>query len=298
MTGQFPGAFSGRQPSPFLGREAVRAGLLTTHELETKYRAVYRNVYLDNEVALTPLLRARAAWLFAGPDAVLSGVSAAAVHGTKWLNADAPAEIVRANRHAPKGLRVHSYALAPEDVMQREGMRITTAARTAFDLGRLLPHEEAVPIIDALMNKTLLDPEDVWALRRANSGVRGVDRLRSALAVADGASQTPLETRTRLALRYIGIPGLETGIRFYDVCGMMCNRVPMGWPRWQLAIECDEEEDTPGYRERVHKQTAELEWFGWSVVWATKAMVSGRSELVPRVRQKLLAARRQAGSAR
>ncbi|MEW2481777.1 hypothetical protein AB0876_19500 [Mycobacterium sp. NPDC049093] len=294
MTTQFPGAFPGRRPSPFLGREAIRAGLLTTHELETKYRAIYRNVYLDNEVALTPLLRAQAAWLFAGPDAVISGVSAAAVHGTKWLDADAPAEIVRANRHAPDGLRVHSYALAPEDVCEFDGMRVTTVARTAFDLGRLLPHTQAVPILDALLNRTGLDPEEVWLMYEANRGIRGVDQLRMALAEADGGAETPLETRTRLVLGYIGIPGLETQIPFFDTWGLVCTRVAMGWRRWQVAIECDDERDCPDYRRWVHAQTAELESFGWSVVWVTQSMVSGPSDFVPRVRQKLLLAQRQA----
>lgn len=66
---------------PFLGSEAIRAGLVTGHELRPKFRALYRNAYLADDVPLTPMLRARAAGLFAGPDSVLSGVSAAAVLG-------------------------------------------------------------------------------------------------------------------------------------------------------------------------------------------------------------------------
>lgn len=287
MDGRFPGAFPGRQPSPFLGREAVRAGILTAHELETKYRAVYRNVYLDSAVALTPLLRAQAAWLFAGPDAVISGLSAAAVHGTKWLDANAPAEIVRANRHAPPGLRVHSYALEPDDICVREGMRVTTVARTAFDLGRLLPHTQAVPVLDALLNKSGLDPEHVWSLAKANPGIRGIDRLRTSLADADGGAETLLETQTRLALRYIGIPGLETRIRFYDEWGLEGTRVAMGWRRWQVAVECDEERDSPQHRTWVHLQTAELESRGWVVVWVTRSIIFGQHNIVGRVRQKL-----------
>ncbi|BBX88433.1 hypothetical protein H5U98_25725 [Mycolicibacterium boenickei] len=298
MNTQFSGALPGRRPGPFLDREAIRAGLLTKHELETKYRAVYRNVYLDNEVTLTPLLRAQAAWLFAGPDAVVSGLSAAAVYGTEWLDADAPAEIVRANRHAPAGLRAYSYALEPDEVCEWEGMRVTTVARTAFDLGRLLPHDQAVPILDALLNKTGLDPEDVWSLYEVNRGMRGVEQLRMALVEADGGAETPLETRTRLVLRYIGIPGFETQIPFFDTWGMVCNRVAMGWRRWKVAIECDEERDGADYRRWMHAQTAELESFGWSVVWVTQSMVSDRPGLVSRVRQKLLRAQRQAGTAR
>lgn len=114
MNQPFLGGFPGRQPSPFLGSDALSSGVLTVHQLRKNYRAVYRNVYLAKDVALSPLLRAQAAWLFTGPDAVLSGISAAAVHGTQWLNVNAPAEVVRANCHAPDGLRVRSYALAPE----------------------------------------------------------------------------------------------------------------------------------------------------------------------------------------
>ena len=77
----------------------MRSGQVTDHQLRTRYRAVFRNVYLANELPLTALQRARAAWLFAGPDVVLAGRSAAAIHGTKWLDDNAPAEIIRADRH-------------------------------------------------------------------------------------------------------------------------------------------------------------------------------------------------------
>lgn len=287
----FLGAFPGRQPSPFLGSQAVRAGLCTAHELRTTCRAVFRNVYLSDGVTLTAKLRAQAAWLFAGPDAVLSGVSAAAVHGTNWLDPDAPAEVVRTNRHAPPGLLVHSYTLAPQDVCTIDGMRVTTPARTAFDLGRLLPHTEAIPILDALMNKTGLSPEHVWRLADANSGIRGVDRLRTALADADGGAQSPLETRTRLLLWNTGVPGLRTHIPFYDQWGLVCTTAAMGWPRRKVAVECDEERDTAGYRTWVHLHTAELESYGWTVVWVTAAMVSGQNDIAERVRQKLFSER-------
>ncbi|MGV0741595.1 hypothetical protein [Mycolicibacterium sp. XJ870] len=278
---------------PFLGSDAIQTGLLTAHELRTEYRAVFRNVYLANEVALTPALRARAASLFAGPDAVLSGISAAAMYGTKWLDFNAPAEVVRTNRHAPDGLRVHSYALAPEDVREYRGMRVTTVARTAFDLGRLLPFTEAVPILDALMNTTALDPEEVWVLVEANPGIRGIDRLRTSLAEADAGAESPLETQVRLLLSWTGTPGLETQIPLYDQWGLAWTRVAMGWRRWKVAVECDEEQDSPGSRTWVHSHTAELESHGWAVVWVTEAMLSSHTTIVTRVWEKLKAAQRR-----
>lgn len=292
MITPFLGAFAGRRPSPFLGSDAVAAGLLTAHELRTNFRAVYRNVYLANEVALTAALRARAAWLFAGPDAVLSGVSAAAVYGTKWLDAEAPAEVVRSNCHMPQGLRVRSYTLAPDEVREVDGMRVTTVARTAFDLGRLLPHTEAVPILDALMNETELDADEVWSLVDANPGIRGIDRLRTSLAQADGGAESPLQTRTRLLLQNTGVPGLETQIPLFDQWGLVCTRVAMGWRRWKVAVECDEAVDSANHRTWVHAHTAELEARGWAVVWVTASMIFGQHNIRDQVRRKLRAAAR------
>ncbi|MCX8560329.1 hypothetical protein OS122_05400 [Mycolicibacterium mucogenicum] len=282
---------------PFLGSTVLETGLLTKRELRAGYRAVYRGVYLANEVALTARLRAEAAWLFAGPDAVLCGLSAAAVYGTKWLDVNAPAEVVRTNRHSPSGLTVRSYALAPDEVREISGgMRVTSAARTAFDLGRLLPETEAVPTLDALLNATGLDPADVWALADANRGIRGIDRLRSALAQADGGAETPLQTQTRRLLRRTGIPGLQTQIPFYDQWGLVCTRAALGWPRWKVAVECDEDADTPGYREWIHSHTAELESRGWSVIWVTKSTAEGHGGpgvVVLQAEEKLWAAQRR-----
>lgn len=285
---------------PFLGSAALEAGLLTKRELHAGYRAIYRGVYLANEVELTPRLRAEAAGLFAGPDAVLCGLSAAAMHGTKWLDVNAPAEVVRTNRHSPAGLTVHSYALAPDEVREISGgMRVTSVTRTAFDLGRLLPETEAVATLDGLLNATGLDKADVWALADANRGIRGIARLRSALALSDGGSESPLQTQTRRLLRRTGIPGLQTQIPFYDEWGLVCTRAAMGWPRWKVAVECDDDADNPDYREWVHSHTAELESRGWSVIWVTKSTAEGRGSpgmVVLRAQEKLLAAQRRRAS--
>lgn len=128
-----------RLDQPFLGQRAVAAGDVSARRLQKDFRAVYRNVYLPRGVDLDARTRARAAWPRAGGECTLVGRSAAAVLGAKWLDADHPAELHRADRHAPDGIVVRSYALAVEDVGVIRDMRTTTPARTAFDLGRLLP---------------------------------------------------------------------------------------------------------------------------------------------------------------
>ena len=73
----------------------------------------------------------------------------------------------------------------------------------------------------------------------------------------------------------------------------------MGWPRWKVAVECDEEADAPDYREWVHSHTAELESRGWSVMWVTNATAKGQGSpgiVVLRAPEELLAAQRRRAS--
>lgn len=274
-----------------LGSQALRAGVLTEHHLRSRYRMVYRNVYLAKGVAMTAELKARAGWLFAGPDAVLAGVSAAAMHGTKWLGADSPAVVVRPDRHCPKGLTSYSYALAPQDICMRRGIPVTTAARTAFDLMRLLPPGRAVPIVDALMNATDLKVIEIEPLVAANRGIRGVRQAESTLALVDGGAESPQESRLRLALVAGGLPIPETQIRFYDEYGEAFIRVDMGWRQWKVAVEYDGVQHWNDSRQRAWdiERIAILEAMGWVVIRVSATMLGEPEKLVARVRAKLRA---------
>ena len=196
----------GMDDRPFLGRQAVRGGRLTTYQLRTRYRAVYRNVYVPNDATPTAASRARAASLWAGGDAVLAGISAAAVLGTEWLDGGEPAELIRSDRHCPAGVVVRSWHLSPDELCFIGGMRATTPARTAFDVGRMLPQNRAVPIMDALMKATNVKPADVLMVADARPGCRGVQCLRAAVELADKGAESPQESRVRLLLVKAGLP--------------------------------------------------------------------------------------------
>jgi hypothetical protein len=112
-------------------------------------------------------------------------------------------------------------------------MRVTTAARTAFDIGRRLPAAQAVPILDALLNATGIKPGDVVAVADRHPGARGVRRLRAALELADGGAESPQKSRVRLLLVGAGLPKPETQIEFRD----LRIRVDMGWREWKVAVE-------------------------------------------------------------
>ncbi|MGO9384553.1 MAG: endonuclease domain-containing protein [Mycobacterium sp.] len=268
---------------PFRGSHALKRRAVTRSELRTRYRAVFRDVYIAKDAELTAATKARAAWL--STRATLAGLSAAAVLGTKWLDGAAPAEIVRADRHGQRGMVVHSYELADDEVQTVGGMRVTTAARTAFDIGCGLPVAKAVPILDALLNATGIKPADVIALADRRPGARGIRRLRAALELADGGAESPQETRVRLLLVGAGLPKPETQIEFRD----LRIRVDMGWREGKVAVEYDGVQHWENRYQRSWdiERIALLEAAGWSVIRVSAEMLSRPNAIVERVKAKL-----------
>lgn len=277
---------------PFLGRQAVRDGLLTTYELAQRYRAVYRNVYVPADAELTAHARARAAWLWSRGEATLAGVSAAAVLGTRWLDGDRPAELIRPDRHAPPGILAHSWGLSPDEVCVVRGMRVTTPTRTAFDIGRTQLQPHAIPTLDALMNATGIKPADVIALAQRHPGARGIRRLGAAMDLADAGAESPQESRLRLVIVTAGLPRPETQIEFRDRYGTVCVRVDMGWREWRVALEYDGIQHWTDRRQRSWDidRIALLEASGWVVVRVSAEMLCRPHVIVERVTAKLRAA--------
>ena len=269
---------------PFIGSVAVRDGHLTRRGLARHHRQVFRDVYLARDVELTARIKAHAAWLATG--AILAGPSAAAVFGTKWLDPNAPAEIVRADRHAADGMLAHSWALAAGETCLVAGVDATTPARTAFDLGRVLPPDEAIPVIDALMNATRVSAAEIAAVAAAHSGVRGVRRIPGLLKLVDGGAESPRETRVRLILVRGGLPRPETQIAFKD----LRIRLDMGWRTWKVAVEYDGVQHWSDGRQRTWDidRLALLDEAGWVVVRVSSDMLRRPDVIVERVRAKLL----------
>jgi very-short-patch-repair endonuclease len=275
--------------SPFLGRDAVRCGELTTRRLQKDYVAIYRNVYVSKHTNVDAVTRARAAWLWAGGGCTLVGLSAAAVLGTKWIDPDLPAEICRDDRHAPDGIVVRGYQLCAEDVCTVDGMRVTTPQRTAFELGRMLPPDRAVVHLDALVRATRLSAPDVLAVADLHTGARGLRRLRQVMQVVDGGAESPQETRLRLTLVNAGLPRPETQIEFRDRYGRVRVRVDMGWREWKVAVEYDGIQHWTDRRQRSWDidRIALLEASGWVVIRVSAELLSRPSVIIERVRRKL-----------
>lgn len=271
---------------PFLGSVALRHGRLSRRALARDHRSLFRDVYLPNDVALTAQINAHAAWLATGSP--LCGVSAAAVLGTKWIDPSAPVQILRGDRHAPPGIVVHTWAVAPDELCLWAGVDTTTPARTAFDLARTLPERLAIPVLDALANATRVPVAEVLAVAQRHPGVRGSARLHAVMDLVDGGAESPQETRLRLIVVRGGLPRPTTQIVFRD----LRIRVDMGWPEWKVAVEYDGAHHWTDRRQRSWDidRIALLEEAGWVVIRVSADMLNRPEVLLERIRSRLRAA--------
>ncbi len=173
---------------------------------------------------------------------------------------------------------------------------MTTAARTAFDLGRRKGLTLAVIRLDALMHATGVKAEDTASLIARRPGARGLVQLREAIALADAGAESPQETRTRLVLTKAGFRPERTQIDVFDSFGYHVGRIDMGWDTWKVGIEYDGAQHwtDPAQRARDIDRQAELENLGWRIIRVSADMLRDRpSTIVVRTRQALRAAGRR-----
>ncbi|MDQ0613755.1 hypothetical protein QF046_001396 [Microbacterium sp. W4I4] len=156
---------------------------------------------------------------------VLSGVSAAAVHGLPLyqLSPERVHVIVATPGHAGsvRDLLRHEVALPDADIVELDGLRVTSAARTVLDVIRTTRVEAAQSVADAALRAVSVrhqraDPDlvELWRddmeRRLAHlTGARGVRRAREVIAFADGRAQLPGESVSRLRLREMGFRSVD-----------------------------------------------------------------------------------------
>lgn len=246
-------------PRLIVASEAIASGSLTRRELARGYDQVYRNVHVRKGCELDAVDRAVAAWLSTGRQSTMAGLSAAALLGSKWVPKDAAPELYGTHHRAPAGIVAYAGAVGEDEKTRRRGIGCTTAARTAYDLGRRLPFREAVIRVDALLNATGIPLGDIEVIALRYPGARNIRRLRRVLDVADAGAESPQETVVRLLLISAGLPRPETQIKVGK------RRVDMGWRQWRVGVEYDGEhhfKDPARYAEDIdrHEFFADQRW--------------------------------------
>ena len=241
---------------------------MSRHQLRSRYRAVFPNVYLSNDVQLSLELRIQAAWLWSNRQATIVGAAAAALHGAKWIPDDVPVELIHTNTRAPRGVLTRREVLIDGETQTIAGRAVTTPERTAFDIGRRGATRSAVVRLDALARATGFKVDDVLRVAKCHPRSPGVRRLETALELVDPGAQSPRESYLRLLLIDAGLPRPQTQIPVLGVDGIPVAYLDMGWEDWMVAVEYDGDQHRADRRQYVKdvRRLEMLERMGWLVV--------------------------------
>jgi very-short-patch-repair endonuclease len=272
---------------PFIGSEAVANGNVLKSALRTHYTKLFRDVYFSPGAELTPLVRARAGWLWSRRRGIVAGLSASALHGARWVDVTAPLEILHSNRNPLPGLRVRGNRIEDDEVALIDGVPVTTPARTALDLGCWYPTGDAVAAIDDLLRASDLKVAEVEALMQRYPSRRGIHVARNAIGLADPGAQSPKESWLRLLLIRVALPRPQTQIPVQDEFGDVIAYLDMGWEKLKVGVEYDGEQHRSDRRQYGWdiRRLEMLERLGWIVI---RVVAGDRpAEIISRVRAAL-----------
>jgi very-short-patch-repair endonuclease len=248
---------------PFRGSDAVARGLVTRGELRgRRYRRVFPDIYLAADQPADLVALSRAAHLLVEPiGGVLAGYSAAALLGADCAPRSAAAEVLvpRHARSHPDLLIRRGVASGPDRWTVR-GCAVTSPVRTAWDLTRRLPLDDAVVALDALARRGRFAPAAL--LDRADAGPRapGTRRLPEVVALADPRAESVMESRLRLVLVRSGLP--EPAVQYELFCnGLVVARFDLAYPRARLAVEYDGGMHDDRLDRRRDLRTGQLGWY-------------------------------------
>jgi hypothetical protein len=219
----------------FVGSAALARGRLTRGRLRWNYRTIFPDVYVPKLVAPSLEQKTLGAWLWSARNGVITGRAAAAIHGALWVSAATPIEMIWRCGRPPPGILVRDERIDAEEIMQIDGVSVTTPERTAFDLARHLPRDLAVQHLDSLARATGLTTADALLLAEKYPRARGMPRARLALALMDAGAQSPRETSLRLVLIDGGLPAPRTQIRVTD--GVSEAFIDMGYDEPMVGLD-------------------------------------------------------------
>jgi hypothetical protein len=180
---------AGRQHGVVATRQLSALGLarggVAARARAGRLHRVHRGVYAVGHTVLTVNGRRMAAVLAAGPGAVLSHASAAALWDIRPTSATRIDVSVRSagGRAKRPGLRIHrTPTLQTDEITAHQGIRVTSPARTLLDLASSLPRRALERALDEAEIRELYDRRALEAVALAHAGEHGARALAEALA--------------------------------------------------------------------------------------------------------------------
>lgn len=216
--------------------------------------------------------------------ACVSHQSAAVLHGLPmWPDLLDRVHVIRPRAGGGRRgavVHVHPAPLADGDVVELNGVPVTSLARTVADCARTLSFIRGVGLGDAAL-RAGLTPDELARQLEVAAGRPGVPAARRTAAFLDGRAENFGESLSRVVLRRAGVPTPDLQFEVVDLTGQLVARTDFAWAEHRTVAEFDGKikygrllrpGETGGdviFREKVREDR--LRDLGWEVVrwiWA------------------------------
>ncbi len=270
--------------------DARRRGA-TRRQIAAAGEPLARGLYLSRAEPSSLQGRCRAWTRLLPPDAAFGLETAACLLGA---HTDPPPEVQVVLRPRPvlpqrRGLTVAVRDLVGGDVVEVQGLRVTSGAQTLLDLAPRLPPAELVAVGDALLRSGALTTGQLSARLARADGVRGVVRARECAGLLDARAMSRPESLLRYWLATSDLPAPDVQVPVRDRAGRVVAHADLGWERYRVGVE---------YEGRRHAEAAQfgrdvdryslMAADGWLVLRFAARHLSGPAVVVERSRGALV----------
>ena len=298
---------------PFTTATARHEAGLSPHQLawlvdQGFLRRLVRSVYVASPVPDSLELRCAALRLVVPEDAVVCDRHAGWLHGADMVLAP--------NEHlhlAPvcvflpsPGRRLRNCLTASGertfvrgDVVELNGLRVTSALRTTWDLGRQRYVEGSLAAMDQMLRLGLFSRAELAAGVPRFKGMRWVRTLRTMVDYVDGRADSPPESILRLRWIEAHLPTPIPQLEVYDIEGTFLARLDLGATDLPFAAEYDGDEwhSSPDQlrRDRERRALVEAETPFSIAVLRKENLFGPRADVESVLRRGVADARRRCG---
>jgi hypothetical protein len=197
----------------------------------------------------------------------------------------------------------HLLTLLPDEVVEYDGVRLTSPARTWLDLASMLNSEELVVAGDSLVcshgpdfprpRESKCSVEDLRAMVARHPGTRGVRKARAALDLIRVGADSQPETKMRLTIVNSGLPEPVLNHVVMGVYGTAVLWPDAAYPAQRVALQYEGlHHNGPDQYLRDIRRADVAAGYGWLEVRVSKFDLAGEH---PAVVSKVRAALKSRG---
>ena len=277
---------------PFSRADAIRSGIDRKLFRGSRFRRIFRGVYVDAGVRVTPKIRAEAALVPFDSSAFASHASAARIHGVPIPAF--PDEHVTVLKPGHRRLRpdIRCHLRTEGQTVVKDGVRVSDHGQMFVELAELLNLVDLVVVGDNLVRLGRTSCADLADFCRASS-LPGAAAARRAAAYVRELVDSPMETRLRMLIVLAGLPEPEVNVTVRTADGEPLRRYDLSYPSAKVIVEYDgrqhiEREDS--WESDLDRREA-IDDEGWRILVVTSRGIFREPERTLHRIRRLLSAR-------